>query len=146
MHYDASNSIKQFYCLIFSILISNLRKTKALNIVVHLSYFRLGIAVKISITHCYTSILHNNTKIIHLWKTRNFHIFMFLRKCWRTRPFGFFKRLAYTLTAFCCRSKWHNRMLRQSATYGTKYRVRQIVHKTTRTDINSRTLQAAVIV
>ena len=37
-------------------------------------------------------------------------------------------------------------MLRQSATYGTKYRVRQIVHKTTRTDINSRTLQAAVIV
>ena len=40
---------------------------------------------------------------------------------------------------------WHNRMFRQSATYGTKYRVRQIVHKTTRTDINSRTLQAAVI-
>ena len=35
-----------------------------------------------------------------------------------------------------------NRMLRQSATYGTKYRVRQIVHKTTRTEIN----QAAVIV
>ena len=39
-----------------------------------------------------------------------------------------------------------NRMLRQSATYGTKYRVRQLVHKTTRTDISSRTLQAAVIV
>ena len=37
-------------------------------------------------------------------------------------------------------------MLRQSATYGTKFRVRQIVHKTTRTDINSRTLQAGVIV
>ena len=37
-------------------------------------------------------------------------------------------------------------MLRQSATYGTKYRDRQIVHKTTRTDINSRTLQTAVIV
>ena len=36
-----------------------------------------------------------------------------------------------------------NRMLRQSATYGTRYRVRKIVHKTTRTDINSRTLQAA---
>ena len=41
---------------------------------------------------------------------------------------------------------WRNRMLRQSATNGTKYRVRQILHKTTRTDINSRTLQAAVIV
>ena len=39
-----------------------------------------------------------------------------------------------------------NRMLSQSATYGTKYRVRQITHKTTRTEINSRTLQAAVIV
>ena len=39
-----------------------------------------------------------------------------------------------------------NRMLRQSAIYGTKYRVRQIVNKTTRTDINSRPLQAAVIV
>ena len=35
-------------------------------------------------------------------------------------------------------------MLRQSATYGTKNRV--IEHKTTRTDINSRTLQATVIV
>ena len=31
-------------------------------------------------------------------------------------------------------------------TYGTKYSVRQIVHKTARTYINSRTLQAAVIV
>ena len=41
---------------------------------------------------------------------------------------------------------WSNPMLRQSATYGTKYRVRQIVHKTTRADIISRTLQAAVIV
>ena len=39
-----------------------------------------------------------------------------------------------------------NRMLRQSATYGTKYRVRQLVHKTTRTDINSSTLQVAIIV
>ena len=39
-----------------------------------------------------------------------------------------------------------NRMFCQSTTYGTKYRVRQIVYKTTRTDINSRTLQAAVIV
>ena len=39
-----------------------------------------------------------------------------------------------------------NQMLRQSATYGTKYRVKQIVHITTRTDINSRTLQTAVIV
>ena len=39
-----------------------------------------------------------------------------------------------------------NRMHRQSATYGTTYRVRQIVHETTRTDINSRTLQAPVIV
>ena len=38
----------------------------------------------------------------------------------------------------------HNRMLRQSATFGTKYRV--IEHKTSRTYINSRTLQAAVIV
>ena len=37
-------------------------------------------------------------------------------------------------------------MLRQSATNGTKYHVRQIVHKTTRTDTSSRTLQAAVIV
>ena len=37
---------------------------------------------------------------------------------------------------------WCNRMLRQSATYGTKYR--QIVHKSTRTDINFKTLQAAV--
>ena len=36
-----------------------------------------------------------------------------------------------------------NRMLHQSATYETKYRIRQIVLKTTRTDINSRTLQAA---
>ena len=34
-------------------------------------------------------------------------------------------------------------MLRQSTTYGTKYCVRQIVHKTTGTDINSR---VAVIV
>ena len=41
---------------------------------------------------------------------------------------------------------WRNRMLRQSATYGTKYRVRQIVHKATRTYINARTLQAADIV
>ena len=32
------------------------------------------------------------------------------------------------------------------ALHGTNYRVRQTVHKTTRTDINSRTLQAAVIV
>ena len=39
-----------------------------------------------------------------------------------------------------------NRMLRQSTTYGTKSRVRQIVYKTTRRDINSRTLQAVVIV
>ena len=38
-----------------------------------------------------------------------------------------------------------NRMLRQSATYGTKCRVRQIVHKATQTDINSRTLLAVVI-
>ena len=30
--------------------------------------------------------------------------------------------------------------------FGTKYRVRQILHKTTRTDINSKTLQVAVIV
>ena len=38
-------------------------------------------------------------------------------------------------------------MLRQSSTYGTKYPVRQIVHKTTWTDIKiSTTLQAAVIV
>ena len=37
-------------------------------------------------------------------------------------------------------------MLRQSATYGTKYRVRQIVHQTTRSDINSKSLQAAVVV
>ena len=35
-----------------------------------------------------------------------------------------------------------NRMLRQSATYGTKYRVKQIVHKPIRTYINFRTLQA----
>ena len=58
----------------------------------------------------------------------------------------FLKRLAYTLTAYCL---WRNRMLRQSATYGTygtKYRVRQIVHKTTRTDINSKILQAPVVV
>ena len=41
---------------------------------------------------------------------------------------------------------WRNRMRRQSATYGAKYRVQQIVHKTTRTDFISRTLQAAVIV
>ena len=54
-----------------------------------------------------------------------------------------FKRKAYTQTAY---RLWRNRMLRQSASYGTKYRVRQIVHKTTRTDINSRTLEAAVIV
>ena len=58
-----------------------------------------------------------------------------------------FKRLAYTLTAYCYGSKSVTQpMLRQSATYGTKYCVRQIVHKTTRTDINSRILQAAVIV
>ena len=58
-----------------------------------------------------------------------------------------FKQLAYTLTAYCYGSKSVTQpMLRQSTTYGTKYRVRQIVHKTTRTDINSRTLQAAVIV
>ena len=38
------------------------------------------------------------------------------------------------------------RMLRQSAINDTKYRVRQIIQKPTRTDINSRTLQAAVIV
>ena len=37
-------------------------------------------------------------------------------------------------------------MRRQSATYGAKYRVQQIVHKTTRTDSISRTLQAAIIV
>ena len=37
-------------------------------------------------------------------------------------------------------------MLRQSATYGTTCSVRQIVHKTTWTNINSRKLQEAVIV
>ena len=37
-------------------------------------------------------------------------------------------------------------MLRQSPIYGTKYHVRHIAHKTTRTDINSKTLQATVIV
>ena len=37
-------------------------------------------------------------------------------------------------------------MLRKNATYETKYRVKQIVHKTTRKDIISRTLQAALIV
>ena len=41
---------------------------------------------------------------------------------------------------------WSNWMLRQNPTYGTKYHDRQIVHKTTRTDINSRKLKAAVIV
>ena len=55
-----------------------------------------------------------------------------------------FKRLAYTYANRLL--LWRNRMLHQSATYGTKYRVRQIVHKTNRTDINSRTLQAVVIV
>ena len=58
-----------------------------------------------------------------------------------------FKRLAYKLTAYSMGPNlWLNRVLRQRATYGTKYRVKQIVHKTTRTDIKSRTLQAAVIV
>ena len=38
------------------------------------------------------------------------------------------------------------RLLTQSATYGTKYRVGQIAHETTRTDIDSRLLLAAVIV
>ena len=56
-----------------------------------------------------------------------------------------FKRLADTLTLMGP-NRLHNRMLRQSATYETKYRDRQIAHKRTRTDINSRTLQAAVIV
>ena len=58
----------------------------------------------------------------------------------------FIKRLAYTLTASTGPNLWRNRMLRQSATYGMKYRVRRIVHKTTRTDINFRILQAAVII
>ena len=54
-----------------------------------------------------------------------------------------FKRLAYTLTAYCYGSK---SVTQPDAIYGTKHGVRQIVHKTTRTYINSRTLQAAVIV
>ena len=58
-----------------------------------------------------------------------------------------FKRLTYTLTVYCYGSKSLTQSdACQSGTYGTKYRVRQIVLKTTRTDINSRSFQAALIV
>ena len=63
----------------------------------------------------------------------------------RSHKINIFKQLAYTLTAYCNASKSVTQTdPSQSATYGTKYCVRQIVHKTTRTDINSRTLQAEV--
>ena len=55
-----------------------------------------------------------------------------------------FERLAYMLSAYCYGS--NSDVSSKRYLYGTKYRVRQIVHKTTWTDINSRTLQAAVII
>ena len=58
-----------------------------------------------------------------------------------------FKRSAYTLTAYCYGSKSVTQPDASSKRYlWDKYRVTQIVHKTNRTDINSRTLQVAVIV
>ena len=83
---------------------------------------------------CMNDVVMISTNQIAYFKRIRQHIFFFI----------IFKRLAYMLTAYCYGSKnlWRNRMLRQSATYGTKYRVRHIVHK----DINSRTLQVAVIV
>ena len=51
------------------------------------------------------------------------------------------------LTTYCYGSKSVTQPdALHSASYGTKYRVRQITHKTTHTDINSRTLQVAEIV
>ena len=58
-----------------------------------------------------------------------------------------FKRLAYTLNAYCYGSKSETLPDVSSKRYlWDKYHVRQLVHKTTRTDTNSRTLQAAVII
>ena len=74
--------------------------------------------------------------IILLYYTLFFHSFDII-----------FKRLAYTLTAYCYWSKSVTQPDASSKRYLLdNISCKQIVHKTTRTDINSRSLQAAVIV
>ena len=73
---------------------------------------------------------------------------------WGMGPVGLFYKLVrymqdiFKLTVYCYGSKSVTQPDASSKRHlwDIIYRVRQIVHKTTRTDINSRTVQAAVIV
>ena len=77
-------------------------------------------------------------------KELNFFPFDALRQLCLRRIFQnlSYKRLAYTLTAYCFDAT--GCFVKALPMGRNKYSVRKIVHKTTRTDINSRTLQAAV--
>ena len=108
----------------------------------------------------FSSLFECKTLLSILWNVMAMHLFGIKRSLYPTWSYECeiivasvekntrcSEQLCYTFKAFSvCAYRlllWRNRMLRQSATNGSKYRVRQIVHKTTRTYINSRTLQAA---